>query len=174
MTGKSTTTIKPKPPDLSPGHHEKWRACRLCIAKWKTAELKFDSGSTVPVVGETLTGATSSDTGVVIEIETLLSGTWAGGDAAGYLTMDTISQDDSEQLSIFTDNENINGSTGGSNILTADGQGNVKIWALMYPKRLTVKYEGQYLCVWHYHYRARMKELDRERLIIREDERGRE
>lgn len=159
---------------MSPGEHSKWKPCRLCTTKWITAELKFDSGSTVPTVGETLTGATSGDTGVVTEIETLLSGSWAGGDAAGYLHVDTLSGDDAEQYSIFSDDELINGSTAGSNCLTADGQGNVKIWAILWPKRLLTRYEGKDYCPEHAGFRMRPRERDKQKLRIVEDERGRE
>ena len=158
---------------MSPGSHEKWKACRLCTTRWVTAELKFDSGSTLPVVGETLTGATSGDTGVVTEIETLLSGTWAG-DAAGYLHVDTLSGDDPEQYSIFSDDELINGSIGLTDMLTADGQGNVKIWAVLYPKRLMVKWRGHWYCQWHAPFRMRPILRDEEKLIITEEERGKE
>lgn len=47
--------------------------------------IHFNSGGTYTVaVGNTITGATSGATGVVATV-TLTSGTWAGGDAAGYL-----------------------------------------------------------------------------------------
>lgn len=168
------STIKPKPPSMSPGEHSKWKPCRLCTTKWVTAELKFDSGSTVPTVGETLTGATSGDTGVVTEIETLLSGAWGDSDATGYLHVDTLVGNDDEQYSIFEDDELINGSTAGSDCLTADGQGNVKIWAVMYPKRLMVKEEGHWYCLWHHKFRFSPRFRDREKLVVTEEERGKE
>lgn len=170
----SKVTIKPKSPSLSPGHHEKWKPCRVCGTKWITAELKFDNGSTLPEVGETLTGASSGDKGVVTEVETLISGAWGDSDAAGYLHVDTLSGDDPEQYSIFTDGELINGSTAGSNCLTADGQGNVKIWGLLYPKRLLIKEEGSWYCMWHHPWRFRPKKRDEDRLVINEDERNKE
>lgn len=170
----SKVTIKPKPPSMSPGHHEKWKPCRVCGTKWMTAELKFDSGSTLPIVGEILTGATSGDTGVVTEVETLISGAWADGDAAGYLHVDTLSGDDAEQYSIFSDDELINGSTAGSNCLAAEGQGNVKIWAILWPKRMLTKFRGQWYCPEHLGWKTRPKLRDEDRLVIKEDERGRE
>ena len=159
---------------MSPGEHSKWKACRLCTTRWKTAELKFDAGSTLPVVGEILTGDDSGDTGVVTEIETLISGAWDDDDAAGYLHMDTLSGDDPEQYSIFTDGEAINGSTALDNCLAADGQGNVKIWAVLYPKRLMVKWRGHWYCQWHAPFRMRPILRDEEKLVITEEERNQE
>ena len=171
----SKVTLKPSPPSMSPGRHEKWKPCRLCTTKWKTCELKYDSGgTTAPVEDETLTGAISGHTGVVVEVETPLSGTWAGGDAAGYLTLDTLSGDDSEQFTIFEDDEAINGSTAGDDCLTADGDGVVKIWAVMWPKRMLTKFRGFYYCPEHAGFRMRPILRDEEKLIITEEERGTE
>lgn len=172
----SKVPIRPKPPNMSPGEHSKWKSCRLCTTRWATCELKYTSsgGTTVPVEDETLTGASSGHTGVVVEVETPLTGTWAGGDAAGYLTVDTLVGDDYEQGTIFEDDEAINGSTAGDDCLTADGTGIVKIWAVMYPKRLMVKEEGHWYCLWHHKFRFDPKFRDREKLVITEEERGKE
>ena len=75
--------------------------------------MAYDSGSVAPVVGEALTGDTSSATGNVISY-TLASGTWGGGDAAGVITLGAVT-------GTFIDNEDITGSTGGANILTVNG-----------------------------------------------------
>lgn len=54
-------------------------------------ELAFTSGGTYEVLeGDTITGATSTETAVVERIN-LTSGTWAGGDAAGWLTLSSPS-----------------------------------------------------------------------------------
>lgn len=171
----SKTPIRPSSP--WPGKsHEKWKTCRLCSVRYKTCELKFDSGGTTePTVGETFTGNTSGDTGVVTDVQSpLISGTWAGGDAVGFITLDTLTGDDGEQLTMFQDNETITGSTTGSNVLTCNGEGQIHIGGVFYPKRLMGKYEGVWYCHWHYGFRARPKERDREKLRIREDERGKE
>jgi len=53
--------------------------------------LRFTSGGTTAiVVGNTITGETGGATAVVVAID-LDSGSWAGGDAAGVLSIDTIS-----------------------------------------------------------------------------------
>lgn len=71
----------------------------------------FTSGSTaIPVVGETLTGATSTQTAKVVGLF-LTGGSWAGADAAGTLYVESAS-------GAFTNGENLNGSVSGANILT--------------------------------------------------------
>jgi hypothetical protein len=76
-----------------------------------TTTLYFDSGSTEPTVGETVTGATSAATGVVHRV-VLHSGSYGGGDAAGYIAMTTVT-------GTFQDNEILDGSTAGADFATA-------------------------------------------------------
>ena len=80
----------------------------------------FTSGSVEPEVGETLTGATSATTAVVIGVR-LTSGTWAGGDAAGALFL--------EQLSGALQAENLDGSVAGANCLTIGGDSTAGLMA---------------------------------------------
>lgn len=75
--------------------------------------LDFDSGSVEPQVGETLTGATSGAVGKVISV-TVTGGTWGGGNAEGSIELGAVT-------GTFQDNENIDGSVGGANMLTVDG-----------------------------------------------------
>ena len=147
----------------------------MCSIEDKTCELKYDSGgTTAPTVGETFTGATSGDTGVVTVVQTLISGTWAGGDAAGYITLDSLTGYDGEQLTMFENNEAINGSSAGDNCLTADGEGQVNIDGIFYPRSLLVKLRGKWLCVWHYRFRTKQEHLDEQRIDVSERDRGRE
>lgn len=76
------------------------------------ATMTFDSGSVKPKPNEILTGVTSDTTAKVIRV-TLASGAWTDGNAAG--TIDLAFCDDR-----FFENETINGSVGGSNILTVN------------------------------------------------------
>ena len=122
--------------------------CQLCGGElYKTVELQFDAGSVEPVAGETLTGATSGDTGVVDSV-TLESGTWAGGDAAGtiYLTSPTGVGDDGE---CFDDDESVGGTTGGLAMLTANGNGITKSEGMPYPEGETGIFEGKRYCTKH-------------------------
>lgn len=76
--------------------------------------IPFNSGSTEPSVGDTLSGATSGETGDVLAVY-LASGTWAGGDAAGYLILTNLSDD-------FNTSENIDNDTASAaNVATTNG-----------------------------------------------------
>lgn len=82
----------------------------------------FDSGGTDELVDDTkIEGGTSGATGIVRYVE-LLSGTWAGGDAVGWIYFEKIS-------GTFQDNEQINRTkpTTSSNIATVNGtiEGNI-------------------------------------------------
>ncbi len=74
--------------------------------------LDFDSGSTEMTEGDTVTGDTSGATGIVLTDATLGSGTYGGGDAAGYVVLYDVS-------GTFTDNEGLEVSA--ANVATADG-----------------------------------------------------
>jgi hypothetical protein len=76
--------------------------------------LSFDSGSVQPQAGETITGATSAATGIALYTVTAATGSYGGGDATGELVLTQVS-------GTFQDNEDLNGSTGGANIATANG-----------------------------------------------------
>lgn len=162
-------TDKPHPRKELTG--DKWRSCVLCGNYIKRCELKFDSGSTLPVVGETLTGATSADTMVVIAVR-LVSGTWAGGDATGIVEGSTMTGRDFDSHSYFQDNENINGGTAGNNCLTADGAGAEKIYGRLYPENEMVLERGKWFCRVHWPFKWRHKLIDEKILDIRDEERG--
>lgn len=88
----------------------------MAVRFWEggDVQLSYDSGSTEPTAGDTLTGATSGATAVYVS-STITSGTWGTSDAAGVLTLTDIT-------GIFEDNELINNTTtGDSDVLTADG-----------------------------------------------------
>ena len=53
----------------------RYRECVYCGPLTETAELRFDSGSSEPSVGDVLVGATSADYGTVVTV-TLESGAW--------------------------------------------------------------------------------------------------
>lgn len=62
-------------------------------------------GTTTPVAGDTITGLTTTTTSARIVSVTLASGTWAGGNAAGYFIVDTLTGD------FAAENVEINSST---------------------------------------------------------------
>jgi hypothetical protein len=79
-----------------------------------TAKLAFDGGGTTALtVGELITGGTSGATGLITSI-VLSSGTWAGGDAAGSVTLRKRNN------IAFQNNDVLTGSTSGG---TADATG---------------------------------------------------
>lgn len=79
------------------------------------ATITYDSGgNTALVVGETLTGNTSGATCKVISYTTA-SGTWAGGDAAGVITVGACSHDFA-----WIDNETVTGSGAGADAFTVN------------------------------------------------------
>ena len=83
-----------------------------------TYKLAFDSGSVEPTIGEKVEEAVGTAEGIIVSY-TLSSGSWVGGDAAGYLNIGARYGD-------FTNNEAINGSQSGDDFMTADGD-----WAAM-------------------------------------------
>jgi hypothetical protein len=56
------------------------------------AYVKFTSGSTEPSLGDTIWGDTSDENGI-LEFISLESGTWGGGDAAGYMLLSQLTGD---------------------------------------------------------------------------------
>lgn len=62
--------------------------------------LRFDAGAAAITEGESVTGASSAATGVALIDAVVESGTYAGGDAAGYLVLTGVS-------GTFSDNENL-------------------------------------------------------------------
>lgn len=75
--------------------------------------LNFDSGSEEPSPGDTITGQTSGNSGVLQRV-IVTSGTWVGGDAAGTLFF-------SDTDGAFSDNEALDISGGNTDVMTADG-----------------------------------------------------
>jgi len=163
-------TDKPHPRKKLYG--DKWRSCVLCGNYFKRCELYFDSGSTVPTVGETLTGATSTDTMVVTDVD-LISGSWAGGDAVGVVQGSDMTGRAFDSKSYFQDDELINGSTAGNNCLTANGTGAEKIYGRLYPEREMVFWRGKWYCNTHWGFRWRHKLIDEENFVVNEEDRGR-
>lgn len=73
--------------------------------------IKFDAGTAAFTVGDTLTGTTSTNTGVIEDFY-VTSGAWSSNDAAGYIALSSVS-------ALFQDNETITDTSGGS--ATSDG-----------------------------------------------------
>jgi hypothetical protein len=147
---------------------QKWYTCALCGASYDEMEMVFTSGSTLPVEDETLTGATSGATAVVDNVK-LISGTWAGGDAAGVIWCTAPSAFDFDTGHWGTSGENINGSTAGSNCLTMVLYGNKKSYGRYYPEGETVERDGKILCTAHDQARYSFRDKDEQRIEISEE-----
>lgn len=160
---------------------ESWDECCLCGKLRRNALVHFDSGSVAPTAdtvsagawsgGETVTGATSADTGVVHKV-VKTSGTWAGGDAAGILILRSPTGYDDCNLDIFQDNESLNGSVAGSNFATVDHTGTVSTSGRLIPSSDLIEYEGKKYCKAHFPYKYRNKWQNDERPDINENDRG--
>ncbi len=82
-------------------------------------KLTYNLGSVEFVVGQTVTGASSGATGIVVAV-VLTSGSWAGGDATGHLVIRG-----GNGLN-YTNAETLTGSGGGSAKATSSSLGDVK------------------------------------------------
>ena len=84
------------------------------------AFINFDAGQTAIVEGNTITGATSGATGIVIQNATVQSGTYGSGDAVGFIAVynltGTFANDENLQVSAAT----VAVANGASSVGTAD------------------------------------------------------
>jgi hypothetical protein len=123
-----------------------------------------------PTTGETITGATSTDT-CVVEGYTLISGTFAGGDAVGIIEGNTPTGYDTINLEIFSNDENLNGSTSGANFATANSKGAVQISGRLTPDSDMVVYKGKKYCTSHFRFKFRREWEDDARIESGEGDR---
>ena len=156
---------------------EEWYDCCMCGTKYKHAEVWFDSGSEEPTVGETFTGATSADTGVVVSTE-LYTGSYSGGDATGVVTLSTLTGVSKSSTTlvetVFQDDETITGSTGGADMMTVNGTPQVNKYGRLYPDSDTVVFRGRRYCSTHFQQRWGHKLIDEIPFTINEEDRGSE
>lgn len=159
-------------------NHSAYGTCTLCGPKLVQFELRFDQGSVAPVAGETLTGGSSGHTGVVathtispngtdqtVTDLYLETGTWAGGNAAGFIVLNSctgVTEDDEDGRYCFEDNEAITGGSGAT--LVADDVAVEKVLMIPWPKEMLYKYEGKWYCPYHFEFRSRRKEIDKSKL----------
>jgi len=163
--------------DMTDAEGEEWYECIMCGTSYKHAELHFDSGSVAPTVGETFTGATSSDTGVVVSTA-LYSGSYTGGNAEGTVTLSTLTgvSKDSTTLveTVYQDDETITGSTGGADMMTVKGTPQINKYGRFYSESDIVKFRGKQYCSTHFRFRWGHKLIDEIPFTINEEFRGSE
>jgi hypothetical protein len=157
--------------DFTEGQGDTYDTCLICGPEKMRALIYFDSGSVAPTVGETVTGATTSDTGV-IEHVTLISGTYAGGDATGAIVVTSPTGYNSDTLVIFEDDETLTGSTSGSNFATVNGNCGVTRSGRIYRTQDLIEYRGNKYCNSHFGFRFRRQWLDEADVNISESERN--
>jgi hypothetical protein len=165
MDFKKANTFKDNP-------NEKWDWCYLCGKPNHLCVLYFDSGSTLPIKGETITGATTGDTGVVEKVY-LTSGSWSGGDAEGVIILENPTGWTSEDHVMFDEDELLNGSTAGNNFSTVKHDSSVSVTGRKYPDGNLIEEDGRKYCRDHYKYRYHFKHLDdKDQSIADESERN--
>jgi hypothetical protein len=119
------------------------------------AVIQYISGTVEPTVGEVLTSASAS--GTVLEYQ-LMSGTFAGGDAAGQITMTSPAGYDDVLEYCFKDGETVTGSAGAA--MTVSGPGALKRYGRLYPEGEMSLIDGRWYCSFHYNLRFPIKYLD--------------
>jgi len=152
---------------------DKYDSCVMCGSQKYRVVIRFDSGSAEPAVGETITGATSADTGVVEFIQ-LTGGAYTDGNAVGVMVLDEPTGYDQYNLSIFTDDENLNGPTpgAGANFATVNGITGVNKSGRMHPDSNLITYNGVKYCKEHFRFRFKKEWEDDAKIDISEGERG--
>ena len=111
----------------------------------------FYSGSVTPAEGETVTGASSGDTGTLARY-VLISGTAAGGDAVGVMEFTSPTGYDLGNLEIFEKDELLNGSVSGDNFATATNKGAIQVSGRLIPEQDLVEYRGKKYCRAHFRF----------------------
>jgi len=144
---------------------EEWDYCVLCGGVATEVEVQFTTGEVEPQTDEVLTGATSGDTGVVVDV-TLESGAWSGT-AVGTIRMNTCTGIDAEGL-WGQSGEELNGSVGGAGIVTLSDDGFSKVYGRPWPTSMLVERGGKLYCLEHYAYRFRNTDLDAVRLNLKD------
>lgn len=142
-----------------------WHSCVLCGTLFNRVEIPFNDGGVEPTVGETVTGGTSGDTGVLEEV-VVYGGTWGAGDATGVLVLKNYTGA-SEGL-WGQDAENLNGSTAGNNFATTTSVGAVKKSGMMYPTNRMVRIDGKRYCATHAKMVSSAEQLDLSKYVPEE------
>ena len=144
--------------------NDEYYECAMCGPKYEYYEIRYDGCSVAPTVGETITGASSGCTGVVVD-NVLETGAYATGNAAGTMMLSgtTGAADDLA----FTDNEALSGST--SFVGTANTRAIRKQYGLLYPSGDSYERDGKRYCGFHYRLRFTKKDDDAMKTDVEED-----
>ena len=139
-------TIRPPDRHTSENLKEGWDTCDFCGSKHIQVDIKFNSGATEPTIGETITGASSGATCVLVSVS-LVSGSYTGpghvGDVVGWLKYSAPSAWDFDTLRWGTSGENLNGSTSGNSFAVLDEYGEIKKYGILYPRSELIERDGK-------------------------------
>ena len=139
--------------------HDKYHACELCGTGYIYYELQYDALVADATVGETITGGSSGDTGVVVSVATETS-------TEGTLELSGVTGA-SDDLA-FTDNETLTGSVNFT--ATANHQAIAKHYGKLYGEGDLVERDGKYYCKFHYHLKYDYKDKREDSSIISEED----
>jgi len=169
--------IKPTFPGWN--NNTEWVECVWCGAKALRVEIYFDTGSVEPTDDEKVTGGTSGDTGYVLEDSLVLyDGSWAGGDAEGWLTLYTVTGHDYLTGIWGSAGEAL---TGASTLVcelatqsNGDPHGIIKMDGVtLHRIEDCTQRDGKWYCHEHYHWYFHGKDRDKSNRDARIDERDR-
>ena len=133
--------------DFASNKGDKWFECKLCGKVYLFVDLRFKNCSVLPQVDEVLTGGTTNCTGRVNKI-VVTSGTVGGGDAAGYVLLNSPTGYIWPNDLCFDKNEVVTGSLGA--VLTAAEDGLLKRSGRLWKLGDTVVKDGDRYCIEHY------------------------
>jgi hypothetical protein len=144
---------------------DRYDTCYMCGPVVYRVVVHFDGSSATPTVGETITGVTTLDTGVV-EGVTMTSAT------AGVMILTSPTGYDAESSVMFQDNEALTGGTSGASFSLVDGGCGVNKSGLMQPDSNLIEYQGLKYCSEHFAFRFKSEWLDDAKVNTSESLRG--
>jgi hypothetical protein len=151
--------------DFSELRGDRYDTCYVCGPVVYRVVVHFDGSSATPTVGETITGVTTLDTGVV-EGFTMTSAT------AGVMILTSPTGYDAESSVMFQDNEALTGTTSGASFALVDGGCGVNKSGRMQPDRNLIEYAGKKYCVEHFKFMFEKTWQDEAKIDTNEPLRG--
>lgn len=152
--------------DFASNKGDKWFECKLCGKVYLFVELRFKNGTVAPEIDEILTGGTTGCTGRVNKIS-LVSGSWAGGTASGYVLLNSPTGYIWPNDICFDKNEAVSGSVAAA--FTAAEDGLLKRSGRLWKLGDTIVKDGDRYCIEHYKIHWSKRILDRAKSTEVED-----
>ena len=139
--------------DFTESQGDKYDFCYVCGPIKYRVVVHFDGSSATPTVGETITGVTTADTGVV-ERATMTTAT------AGVMILTSPTGYDNESSVIFQDNEYLTGTTSGASFAAVDGGCGINRSGRLHPDWNLIEYQGRKYCAEHFKFMFEKDWLD--------------